>query len=413
MKIISIEDVHAAGGVRQSYSFLKVTTDDGIVGWSEFNEESRLEPPHLSAFPGLTMAIRQIAPGLIGLDPMNVSGIAQTLYAGSRLADGGVAAHANAAIEHALLDIKAKALGVPVYELLGGAIRNRIPLYWSHCGTYRAMYPEPLGVEPLETIDDVVALGREAAARGFRGLKTNPLLWEDGRLAGRAAGTRYGDWGGELDRKQLASIVQMLEAFREGGGPDIGLMLDVNFAYKPESLRRLAKALERLGLFWLEIDLYDPAALGRLRSGTSTPIASLEAVFGARNWRAYLEHDPVDTALVDVQYNGITESLRMANLAYAHEVKVAAHHAYGYLSTLHGATLCAIVPNFRIMEYDVDHPTWGDELVTHPPAVEQGEFVMPTRPGWGTDIDEAAVLARPPTNVGGASWLLDYHRRHA
>jgi galactonate dehydratase len=413
MKIVSIEDMHAAGGVRRSYSFLKVTTDEGLVGWSEFNEEYRIEPPGLPAFPGLTMALRHLAPSLIGLDPREVTQIAQMLYAGSRLADGGVASHANAAIEHALLDIKAKAIGVPVYELLGGAARDRLPIYWSHCGTYRARYPEALGVAPVRTLGDIAPIGREVAERGIRALKTNIFSWQDVEVAIRRQPGRHGDWEAELDDRQLTDIIGTLEAFREGAGPRTGLMLDVNFAYKPESLRRLAKALEPLDMMWLEVDLYDPGALGALRRGTTTPIASLEAVFGARNFRAFIEHQPVDTALIDVQYNGISESLRMANLAYAHEVKVAAHQAYGHLSILHGATLCAVVPNFRIMEYDIDRPTWADSLFTHPAEIDHGDFVMPTRPGWGTDIDETAVLANPPTDVGAASWLLDYHRRHA
>jgi galactonate dehydratase len=413
MKIVSVEDMHAAGGVRASYSFLKITTDEGLVGWSEFNEERRLEPPGLAAFPGLTMAIRDLASGLIGVDPRNVAEISQLLYAGSRLADGGIAQHANAAIEHALLDVKAKALGVPVHELLGGAQRERLRVYWSHCGSYRAWYPEALGTPPIQTLDDIVALGREVTDRGFAALKTNPLPWEDGRLAQRGIGARFGDWDGELTNPQLAGILQGLEAFRAGGGPDVGLMLDVNFSFKPESLKRLAKALESFGMFWLELDLYDPAALGALRASTSTPIASLEAIFGARNLNAYLRHQPVDTVLIDVQYNGILESMRMANLAYANEIKIAAHQAYGHLSILHGATLCALAPNFRIMEYDVDRPSWSDDLFTHPTVVEDGEFVMPNRPGWGTDISEDAVLAHPPTEVGSADWLLDFHRNNS
>src|SRR5205823_5773879 len=118
-------------------------------------------------------------------------------------------------------------------------------------------------------------------------------------------------------------------------------------------------------------------------------------------------------AIVDVQYNGISEALRIASLAYAHEVKVAAHNAYGHLSILHGATFCAVAPNFRIMEYDVDYPPWLDDLTTNPPAIQDGELVLPTRPGWGTDVDEGGVAAHPPTDVGAATWLLDWHRRNA
>jgi L-alanine-DL-glutamate epimerase-like enolase superfamily enzyme len=77
-----------------------------------------------------------------------------------------------------------------------------------------------------------------------------------------------------------------------------------------------------------------------------------------------------------------------------------------------GAHLCAAIPNFRIMEFDVDEVPWAADFVTRPPVIEDGEMLVPTGPGWGCDVREEAVLAHPPKNVGGATWLLDFHRRH-
>lgn len=126
MKITSIKDLHADAGWRV-ISFLKIETDAGIVGYSEYNESYGSK--------GLTGVILKLAETLIGADPRPVEKISSRLYAMTRQASGGLIQQAIAALENALVDVKAKALGVPVYELLGGPVRERLRLYWSHCGT--------------------------------------------------------------------------------------------------------------------------------------------------------------------------------------------------------------------------------------------------------------------------------------
>src|SRR4249920_1638310 len=128
MKIVKLEDFHVDGGW-DTYSFLKITTDEGVTGWSEFNESRRR---------GMIGVVQGLGAALIGRDPREVGRIDATLYAQSRPTAGGLTSHAIAAIVNACLDIKGKALGVPVYELLGGALRDRMPVYWSRCGVLRA-----------------------------------------------------------------------------------------------------------------------------------------------------------------------------------------------------------------------------------------------------------------------------------
>src|ERR1700739_3988826 len=163
MKIVKVEDLHCDAGWRVN-SFLKITTDDGIVGWSEYMEGYGAQ--------GLTAIIRKMGERLIGQDPRPVERRRAYLYAATRQAAGGVNQMAIAAIENALVDIKAKALGVPVYEMLGGPVRDRLRLYWSHCGTYRARHAERIkevaGVDPVRSLDDIKALGAEVASRGFK-----------------------------------------------------------------------------------------------------------------------------------------------------------------------------------------------------------------------------------------------------
>ena len=142
MKIERVEPLHA-DGVWRNFDFLKITTDTGIVGWSEYNESF--------GGHGVTAMIRSLTPILIGQDARRYEAISAWLYARGRTAQGGVTQQAIAAIENALIDIKARALGIPVYELFGGPIREKIRLYWSHCGTYR-VWGERMGIPTVKTL---------------------------------------------------------------------------------------------------------------------------------------------------------------------------------------------------------------------------------------------------------------------
>jgi hypothetical protein len=109
----------------------------------------------------------------------------------------------------------------------------------------------------------------------------------------------------------------------------------------------------------------------------------------------------VDVAIIDVQWNGLWEAVRIASLADAYEVDVAPHNYAGHLASMISAHFCAAVPNFRIMEIEIDDVPWKDELVTHVPVIENGELVLSNRPGWGTEVNEAAVRKYAPPADGG------------
>ena len=387
MRITALDCLHADAGHRD-FDFLKVTTDEGLVGWSEYNESF--------GGKGVTAAIRHLAPAVVGKDPRAYEAVVALLYALRRQASGGMVQQAIGAIENALLDLKAKALGVPVYELFGGPVRERIRLYWSHCGTNRLAWPGPMQLPPLRTLDDVVAMGKEVVAKGYTALKTNVfLLGERPRL--HAPGFARGDHFPELnaERDVLAAIRDQLAAFREGAGPDVDLLVDLNFNYKTEGFLKMARAMEPYDLLWVEVDSRDADALHFIRRGTTIPLASGECLFGRRDYRPYFERQAMDTAIIDVPWNGLAESLKIAAMADAYEVNVAPHNFYGHLATMMSAHFSAVVPNFRIMEIDPDRVPWYDELVTVQPRVENGHLLLPDEPGWGTEVDEAALRAHP------------------
>jgi L-alanine-DL-glutamate epimerase-like enolase superfamily enzyme len=168
MKITGVEDMHCDAGWRD-FSFFKITTDDGHVGWAEY-----LEGQYGGGNGGgVSALLRFYGTRIKGRDPLMHEAIIHDLRSLSIQVVGGVAWQAQAVIENCLLDIKGKALGVPVSTLLGGAMRDKLPVYWSHCGNARLNHSEMLGVPPLRNLDDVKALGAEVAAKGLKGLKCN------------------------------------------------------------------------------------------------------------------------------------------------------------------------------------------------------------------------------------------------
>lgn len=393
MRITRIESLQADGGWRR-FSFLKVSTDEGLVGWSEYCESywSR----------GLGALIDALAPSAIGEDPREVGRLGARLHATTRLTAGGLTHQAIAAIENACLDIKAKALGVPVYALAGGPYRERIGLYWSHFGTFRARYPEYFaqagGTTQVRSLDDLQGLAREAVARGYRALKANPLVFDGQapRMLDPGFGPRPTEFAQNFDARAWAQVDDQMAALREAVGPDVGLMLDLNFGLKPEGQLRAARLLERHRLEWLELDTTDPAALAHVRAGAGTPIASLESLHGRRAYRPFFDKGAVDVAIVDAPWNGFLESLKVAAMAEAYELNVAPHNFCGHLYTMINAHFAAAVPNLRILEIEVDDVPWRDELFTSAPQIQGGELVLSQAPGWGVEVNEEAVRRRAP-----------------
>ena len=392
MRITKIEDLHCNAGWRD-FSFLKISTDEGVVGWSEFMENFGSE--------GLGGVIQRLGERLIGQDPRPVEKITAFLHGVTRQAPGGINQQAIAAIENALVDIKAKALGIPVYELLGGPVRDRLRLYWSHCGTWRVSFADRIkewtGFDPIRSLADVERAGAEVARRGFKGLKTNIMRFDTEKPYIHMPGFNGGGWPElNFDPAVQDALVAEMTAFRQGAGPGVGLHVDLNFNFKTEGYIRLAQAMEPFDLVWLEIDSYDPAALATIRRSSRTRVASCESLYGRRQFRPFFEQQSVDVAIIDVAWNGILESFKIAAMADAYEINVAPHNFNGHIGSLMSAHLCAAIPNFRVMEIDIEDVPWKDDLVTPVPVIENGELLLPTGAGWGAEVNEDVIRAHPP-----------------
>ena len=346
--------------------------------------------------------IARFAELAVGMDPREVGKIVVSLRAITRMSIGGVNHEAIAAIENACLDIKAKALGVPVYELFGGPFRDRINLYWSHCGSFRVWRKDFFEGE-LEAEADPHARRHQATWR--RGEGEGIQIAEDQSVSARPddppfmPGFRM--MPNFLSRHPDAKTDPQYsrhprQRSATAPGPTWRCAWTSTSASAPKASCASPRRSKTSTSAWLECDIHDPEALALLRRSTSTPIASLETIHGLQAFKPYLANYACDVAIVDVQWNGMWESVRIASLADAFETDCAPHNFAGHLSSYISAHFCAAIPNYRIMEYDVDEVPWRNDIFTHPPVIENGQFVLPTRPGWGTDINEEAVKAHPP-----------------
>ncbi len=398
MKVRAIETLHCDAGWR-NYHFVKLTAEDGIVGWSEFDEGF--------GSPGVSSAIAQLADRVLGREVGEHERIFADLFCATRPGAGGVVGEAIGAIENALLEAKAKSLGVPCYELLGGKIRDRIRLYWSHCATWRINHPTYY--KPAITDSEGTrSIAAEVRERGFSALKTNTFIYEDGSVKGwrPGFGTPF-EPARNVDRKVLRNIRAHLEAMREGSGPDIDILLDLNFNCSTEGYLKIIREIRDLDIFWVEIDTRNPKAMAHIRQQSPHPISGLETLMGLRSFLPYLEQESVDVAIIDAVWNGVWQSMKCAASAEAYEVNVAPHNFYGHLCTMMNAHFAAAVPNLRIMEIDIDRIPWDEELFTHMPPIEDGHLIIPDRPGWGTEPNEEAIRAHPPK---GSTGLLQYRK---
>jgi L-alanine-DL-glutamate epimerase-like enolase superfamily enzyme len=388
MKIVKIETLFCDAGWRP-WIFFKVTTDEGLVGYSEVTD-SHGSPR------GLRGIVKDLEPLLIGRDPRPVETIFWDLYRATRQSPGGVIQKAIGGIENALLDIKAKALGIPVYELFGGPTRDGVRVYWSHCGTTRARAWEVTQTPKLASYDDVASLGREVVDRGFTALKTNIVIpGENPSVPMQGFQGGSGTMDQNCSREIIEALERLLTAFRKGGGEKLDLIVDLNFNFKSEGNLKIARALEPFELFWLEIDCFDPAALAYVRKGTNLSICSGENVYTTRGFRPFFEQQSMDIASVDVIWNGFAQSKKIADLAETHEINVAPHNYYSHMATFISAHFCASIPNVRILEVDIDDVPWKDELVTEIPLIENGYMSLPTGPGWGLELNEDVIKKHP------------------
>ena len=376
--IIETISVHKRPAGWRQYCYVKLVTRGGSIGWAEFDEGF--------GSPGVGAIIERLAPLLIGQDARALERHAARLLAATRPAPSGVAGQAAGALSNALLDAVARDLGVPCYVLLGGKTRDRIPVYWSHCATWRVNYPQWYG-PPITSESDLRSTAAEVPQMGFKALKTNIVI-PDGADRYRTHLPGFGhpfEPDLNLNAAILRAMRHQLSIMREGAGADTEILLDLNHNFRAEGLRRISQALADQNLMWLEVDVCDPVALAMAKTTSPIPIASCETLIGLGEFLPYLERRAVDFAIVDVMWNGAWEAIKIAAACRAFDVNVAPHGFSSHLSTMMSAHFCAAIPNLKIMEVDIDRLDGEDAYVTIAPEFSDGLLTVPDTPGWGTE----------------------------
>ena len=379
MKITGVKPILCDGGFRP-WTFVKVTTDEGIVGYGDSSDW---------ASAGATAAtLQELEPMLIGLDPANIEQIWWMLFSKTVRSLGGIAHKAMSGINSALWDIKGKKLGVPVYELLGGRMRDSIKLYWTQCASSRALHHDVIGCAPVNSLEDVGAVAEEAVAKGFSAVKT--YIFYPG-LSRRSIFMT----GRTITPEEIHQAEALVAAFRKHGGDDLGVALDIGWNFDMPSSIKLARVLEPYNMMFLETETLNAAALRTVRESSRTPICTGESIYMSHGFRPFLEEHAVDIIMPDIAWNGISMGKKIADFAEVYEVPLAPHNCHSPMTTMITAHLCMAIKNFAVMEFEQDDVPWRDDVLTHPLDIRQGHLYLSDRPGFGVDLNEAEIAKHP------------------
>lgn len=357
--------------------FLKVTTDEGVVGWGEPVVEGRAATT--------AAAVRELESYLIGQDPFRIEYLWQTMYRCAFYRGGPVLMSAISGVDQALWDIKGKALNVPVYELMGGCVRDKLRMYsWIH------------GDSPEELAKQAV----EKRSMGYTALKMTPF----------EAPMHFIDSFEKVDE-----TTQKLAAIRDAVGYTMDVAIDFHGRVHKPMAKILAKELDPFKLMFIEEPVLPENldALAEIAKYTSTPIATGERLYSRWDFKRILEAGIVDIVQPDLSHaGGLSECRRIATQAEAYDVAVAPHCPLGPIALASCIQLDCATPNAFIQEQSLGiHYNKGNELldyITNPSVFhyENGFVAPPKGPGLGIEVNEEYVreVAKSGHNWKNAVW---------
>ncbi|MCC7281362.1 MAG: mandelate racemase/muconate lactonizing enzyme family protein [Acetobacteraceae bacterium] len=383
-------DIYIAPTGNRRAVLLELTTDRGITGIGEAGVAYGIGQ-HAAA----EMLRAMIGRHVLGRDARRIGAIWNDLYDLSFWTrNGGAICYAAlSAIEHALWDIKGKALSAPVHELLGGAMRDELLVYangwWVGC----------------DTPEEFARAGAATVARGFSGLKLYPLGLADPVTVVRHPTLR------SLDSRVVPLVCDRVAALREAVGPDIGIMLDFGGGLTTDQVLRICRRLEPFDVLFIEeaVDPSAPDAMAAVAAGTTIAMAAGERCFGRAAFDRLLQCG-VRIAQPDIcNTGGLLEARMIAGMAEARNVRVAPHNYGSTLASAITAQLSAAIPNFMVLEFfpDYDREPGYLEVLENPlePQLRNGRVPVPAAPGLGVALDRTAlaphhhaacVAGRPP-----------------
>jgi galactonate dehydratase len=357
----------------RQYVFVQVDTDEGITGWGE-----------ITTYPGpvanraVCAVLRELAPLAVGQDPSHIEALWQRVFrALTYMGTRGATTAAVSGIDIALWDIRGKALGLPIYELLGGPVRETIPLY-THF---------PYASDPQEAARNALVPVED----GHTAIKTDPFF--EG-MAGKGTAYLDGQIGAEGEQKG----VDIVAAIREAVGPQIEILIDAHAMYNVPTAVRLANRLAPYDITWFEEPVPPESyhALKQVRDQVQTRICVGERLHTRFEFVPVFEQHLADFVMPDVTWTGgITELKKISTMAEAYYVPVSPHDASGPINVLAGAHVMMTVPNFYKLETSRSRMDFYNAFIDAPLDVRHGELQVPNRPGLGLEMN------------------LDYLRAHA
>jgi galactonate dehydratase len=347
-----------------------VQTDGGIHGWGEAYTLTGRER-------ALQRMVQDLGDYLVGRDPFHIKHFTHVLWRDVSIKRGGFDFYcALSGLELALWDIAGKALGTPVYNLLGGPCRGAIRVYGQPSGDGDAS-AEGWGQRAANTV-----------ARGYSALKLDPFP---------------GPWQMLIDHSAEQLAVERVRAVRAAVGPDVEILIEVHRRLAPMHAIRVARALEPSRPFWYEepTPAEDLDATAEVRRRTPLPVVVGEALYTKADFRRAFEKGAADIINPDVcNVGGLLELKEIGAMAEAYSVAVAPHGnnstTVGLAASLQAA---AVMPTFLIMEYPMAWEATGNAIAREPLRVQQGMIALPTAPGLGIELDEQA-LERFPMRSG-------------
>ncbi len=379
LKITGVKCAYSGGGL-----FVKITTNQDIVGWGEA-VDAIAGTYHMVQRMGNQLAAR-------GTSPLNPNAIFQQFrsnpFGGTQ---SGIAVAVMSAFDCALWDLMGKALGVPVYQLMGGKFRDKVRVY---CDTqlYSVRNPQP---------EEFAKVARVAIDKGYTAVKFDLDEANDPARYDRV------NWTASLG--ELERMYNSMEAVRKEIGPHLDICCDMHARYDAPTGRKVAKMMEPLNLMWLEepVPAENVEVYKTISQETSTPICAGENIYLTYGFTRLLSEGAVDFVMPDLQKcGGLGEGLRIANLANSYYTPFSPHMVGSFLGAMASAHVCAAVPNFHILEWQSQFdtlPKWK-EIVKYeghdkPFIDEKGFLPVLNKPGIGVDINEEGLKKYATPNI--------------
>ncbi len=376
LKITGVKCGYIRGG---SSLFVKIYSNQDIWGTGE----------GVDATPGTYHLVKMMGRQLEGKNPLNVHRLFEEIRRSGffRGAQSGMYVAVLTAIETALWDLTGKALGLPVYQLLGGKFRDSVRVY---CDTalYQFRLPTP---------EDFANAAMEAKEMGFTAIKFDLDQANDPG--------KYDRYNWTASPAELQRMYDQIAAAREAVGPNIDICCDMHGRYDMVTGKQVAKMMEPLKLMWLEepVPAENVDAYRYITESTSTPICAGENVYLAYGFRRMLEIGAVDIIMPDIQKaGGLGEAQRIANLANLYYVPFAPHMVASYLGAMAAAHVSASVPNFMILEWQIyfhKDPMFKEIVDFEGEMVVDGFLRLSDKPGIGVEINEKAMKKYAPEGV--------------